>query len=161
MGSANGLPHAPEGPEHLVEIQEFWMADSLVTAQQYQAVMDNDPSQFDGDPDLPVDSVNWIQACEFCSRVSASSGKVIRLQSEAEWEYACRAGSTTQYHFGDSAAELTKYAWFEDNSKGGTAPVRQKKPNAWGVYDIVGNVWEWCLDSWHSEYDGAPSNGSP
>ena len=96
------------------------MAESLVTAQQYQAVMDHNPSQFDGAPDLPVESVNWLQAREFCAAVSASSGRLVRLPSEAEWEYACRAGSTTQYHFGDSAAELSPYAWFEDNSGGHT-----------------------------------------
>lgn len=161
MGSANGLPHAPEGPEHAVEIGEFWMADSPVTVEQFQAVMGHNPSQFDGAPDHPVDSVSWVQACEFCSAVSSRSGKFVRLPSEAEWEYACRAGSTTQYHFGDSAAGLSDYAWFEDNSGGRTAPVRRKKPNAWGLHDMIGSVWEWCLDSWHSEYDGGPCDGSP
>jgi formylglycine-generating enzyme required for sulfatase activity len=161
VGSANGLPHAPEGPEHVVEVPAFWMADAPVTAQQYQAVMGRNPSHFDGAPDLPVESVSRIEACEFCSRLSESSGKLLRLPSEAEWEYACRAGSTTEYHFGDSAADLSAYAWFENNSRGRTAPVRRKKPNAWGLYDIVGNVWEWCLDSWHEDYTAAPCDGSP
>ena len=161
MGSGNGLPHAPEGPEHIVEISAFWMADSPVTGTQYQAVMGHNPSRFDGGPDLPVDSVNWVEACEFCSRLSESGGKPVRLPSEAEWEYACRAGSTAQYHFGDSPAELSAFAWYENNAGGHTAPVRRKKPNAWGLYDIIGNVWEWCLDSWHADYTGAPRDGSP
>jgi formylglycine-generating enzyme required for sulfatase activity len=160
MGSANGLPHAPEGPEHIVEISEFWMADSPITVPQYQAVMGHNPSRFDG-TDLPVDSVNWVEACEFCSKISESGGKFVRLPSEAEWEYACRAGSTTQYHFGDSSAELPAFAWYESNSGGHTNPVRHKKPNAWGLYDIIGNVWEWCLDSWHVDYTCAPCDGSP
>ena len=92
MGSANGLLHAPEGPEHIVEIAEFWMADSPITVQQYLAVMGHNPSQFDGSPDHPVDGVNPIEAGEFCSKLSESAGRLVRLPSEAEWEYACRAG---------------------------------------------------------------------
>jgi formylglycine-generating enzyme required for sulfatase activity len=161
MGSANGLPHAPEGPEHAVEVPAFWMANTPVTREQYQALMDHDPSEFRGAADIPVDSVNRLQACEFCLRASAISGKRVRLPSESEWEYACRAGSTTQYHFGDSTTELSTYAWFENNSGCQTASVCGKKPNAWGLYDMIGNVWEWCLDSWHSDYTGAPCDGSP
>jgi len=160
MGSAKALPHAPEGPEHVVEIPEFWMADSPVTGEQYQAIIGRTPSRFEGIPNVPVESVTWLEACDFCSRLSESAGMRIRLPSEAEWEYACRAGSTTQYHFGDSPADLAEYAWFENNSRGRTAPVQRKKPNAWGLYDIIGNVWEWCLDAWHEDYTGAPCDGS-
>lgn len=161
MGSSNGLPFAPEGPEHLVEVREFWIADSPVTGAQYRAVMGINPSQFQGDPDLPVENVSWLDAREFCAKLSDTSAMTIRLPSEAEWEYACRAGSTTQFHFGELAAELPAYAWFEYNSQCRTAPVRLKKPNAWGLFDMIGNVWEWCEDSWHEDYTGAPCDGSP
>jgi len=160
MGSSNGLPTSPEGPEHMVEVNEFWMADSLVTQAQYEAVMGRNPSKFRGDPNLPVETVNWLEACEFCSLVGQSCGFAVRLPSEAEWEYACRAGSTTQFHFGDSPAELSKYAWYENNSREKTAPVKGKLPNAWGLFDIIGNVWEWCADRWHEDYTGAPCDGS-
>jgi len=161
MGSVMGLPHAPEGPEHAVEIKEFWMADAPVTRQQFRAVMGYDPSHFRASLNLPVETVTWIEACQFCSKLGDSGLWCCRLPSEAEWEYACRAGSKTQYHFGDSASELPAYAWFEDNSRGQTHPVRLKGPNEWHLYDIVGNVWEWCLDPWHDDYGGAPRDGSP
>lgn len=161
MGSPKSLPHAPEGPEHTVGIKEFWLADVPVTRQQFQAVMGYDPSHFRASPELPVETVTWSEACEFCSKLSLGSTLwQIRLPSEAEWEYACRAGSQTQYHFGNSATDLALYAWFEDNSKEQTQPVRLKKPNAWNLYDIIGNVWEWCLDTWHEDYTGAPSDGA-
>lgn len=159
MGSSNGLPHAPEGPEHLVQVAGFWMADAPVTRGQFLAVMGYDPSHFKSSLDLPVESVAWHEACEFCRKLGEQSGEALRLPSEAEWEYACRAGSTTQYFFGDSAAAMGDYAWFELNSREQTAPVRQKKPNPWGMYDMVGNVWEWCLDAWHEDYSGAPCDG--
>ena len=160
MGSSDGLPFAPEGPEHWVDTQGFWIADVPVTAGQFESVMKRNPSHFQGDQDLPVESVSWLDAQEFCRRLSQSCGVAIRLPSEAEWEYACRAGSSTPFHFGDSAAKLTEYAWFENNSCARTAPVGLKKPNAWGLFDIIGNVWEWCADLWHEDYSGAPCDGS-
>jgi formylglycine-generating enzyme required for sulfatase activity len=161
MGSSSGLPFAPEGPEHKVDVKAFWMAESPVTGRQYEAVLGRNPSKFHGHRDLPVENVSWLDACEFCNRLSIVSGTPVRLPSEAEWEYACRAGTLTQFHFGDSPAELPTYAWFENNSGGHTAPVRLKEPNAWGLFDIIGNVWEWCADHWHDDYVGAPCDGSP
>jgi formylglycine-generating enzyme required for sulfatase activity len=160
MGSPNGLPMAPEAPEHFVDVNQFWMADSPVTQSQFVAVMNRNPSRFQGDPDLPVETVTWLEACEFCDLLAQKSGLPLRLPSEAEWEYACRAGSSTQFHFGDSSADLSAFAWFENNSREQTAPVKRKKPNAWGLFDIVGNVWEWCADLWHEDYTDAPVDGS-
>jgi formylglycine-generating enzyme required for sulfatase activity len=112
--------------------------------------------------------VSWVEANDFCRKVTLElrrlkllgPGEIIRLPSEAEWEYCCRAGTRTRYAFGDSAADLKNHAWFKENSKGEDPPVGKKRPNAWGLYDMHGYVWEWCLDTWHSDYKGAPADGS-
>ena len=103
--------------------------------------------------DRPVERVNWYDAVEFCARLSKLTGREYRLPGEAEWEYACRAGTTTRFYFGDDANQLGDYAWYNGNSQGTTHPVGQKKPNAWGLYEMSGNVWEWCEDNWHNYND--------
>jgi len=130
-----------------------------VTQEQYEKVMGTNPSNFKG-PQNPVEKVSWDEAVEFCRKLSAlpaekSAGYVYRLPTEAEWECACRAETTTKYSFGDSASELGAYGWYDENSGKTTHPVGGKTPNPWGLYDMHGNVWEWCQD-WHGKYPSGP-----
>jgi len=140
-----------------VELDEpFYMMDTPVTQAMWEAVMGENPSYFNegnGAEDRPVECVSWNDVQEFIKKLNEiyeDDGIEFRLPTEAEWEYACRAGSTTAYHFGDDPSELSKYAWYGENSGGRTHRVAQKKPNAWGLYDMHGNVWEGCQDEYKS-----------
>ncbi|MEI6083164.1 MAG: formylglycine-generating enzyme family protein [Verrucomicrobiota bacterium] len=140
-----------EFPQHKVRISRaFYLGDTEVTQGQWKAIMGSNPSDFKGD-DLPVEHVTWRACVTFAQKLSEKEGKKYRLPTEAEWEYACRAGSTTAYYFGDDPALLGEYEWFAANSQGKTHPVGEKKPNAWGLYDMQGNVKEWC-DGYFGEY---------
>ena len=121
-----------------------------------------------------MESVSWEEAQDFCQRLTAATGRLVRLPSEAEWEYACRAGTVTEYFFADGGPfaddagipaalqiELADYAWFELNSEDTTHPVGQKRPNPWGLHDMIGSVWEWCADAWSDSYAGIPTTGAP
>ncbi len=155
MGSPENEPdrRSYEGPQHRVTVQDFYIGKYEVTQAQWRAVMGSNPSGFKGD-NLPVENVSWNDAKEFCRRLSQMTGKEYRLPTEAEWEYACRAKTTGAY-----AGDLDAMAWYDKNSGGKTHPVGQKQPNAFGLYDMHGNVWEWCEDDWHNSYDGAPNDG--
>jgi len=118
--------------------------------QQYERAMGENPSGFTGDPQRPVDQVSWENAIEFCKRLSQQEGKTYRLPTEAEWEYACRAGSGTRFCFGDDELGLGDYAWYDSNSANTAHPAGQDKANKWGFCDMHGNVFEWCAD-WYDE----------
>ncbi|MFM2094024.1 MAG: hypothetical protein RIS70_1148 [Planctomycetota bacterium] len=153
MGSANGNP---DETRHEVTLSKpFYLGVYLVTEEQYALVMGTNPSEHKG-PKNPVTNVSWEDAVEFCRRLSEvpkerAAGREYRLPTEAEWEYACRAGTTTEYSFGDNPTPLAEYAWLKDNAGGHSNPVGQKKSSPWGFYDMYGNVWEWCAD-WYGEY---------
>jgi formylglycine-generating enzyme required for sulfatase activity len=157
MGGARGEPgrEAGEGPQHPVRItQAFYMGAHEVTQQQYAEVMGKNPSRFTA-PKNPVEQVSWNDAVEFCARLSKKDGRTYRLPTEAEWEYACRAGSTEAYCYGGDPGQVGDYAWDKRNSDGKTHEVGLALPNAWGLYDVHGNVWEWCQD-WYGGYKPGP-----
>jgi len=162
MGDDSGADD--ERPAHTVKVPAFWMDVCEVTQRSYQALMGRSPARFKND-EQPVEQVGWFDAAQYCNARSLREGLMpcydldavtcdynangYRLPTEAEWEYACRAGAATAYSFGDDARSLLGHAWFEDNAGKTTHPVAQKAANAWGLYDMHGNVWEWCND-WYS-----------
>jgi formylglycine-generating enzyme required for sulfatase activity len=179
MGSPEGEGNSSEKPQHEVTVPPFFMGKYPITQAQWRAIaslpkvereLNPSPSRFQGN-DRPVEQVSWYDAVEFCARLSKLTGKEYRLPSEAEWEYACRALTTTPFYFGETiATELanyngkytyTSYAWEATGvNRQETTPVGTFPPNAFGLYDLHGNVWEWCADDWHENYKGAPDDGS-
>ena len=135
--------------------KSYYLGAYEVTQGEYEKVMGANPSSFKGAKN-PVEMVSWDDAVSFCKKLSEmpeekAAGRSYRLPTEAEWEYACRAGSTTSYSFGETAESLREYAWFVEGREGKTHPVGLEKPNRWGLYDMHGNVWEWCQD-WYADY---------
>jgi formylglycine-generating enzyme required for sulfatase activity len=178
MGASEDEPESAdaERPQHPVRVSQFLMGRYPVTQAQWRVVagyksvdkeLTLNPSRFKGD-NCPVENVSWENAQEFCQRLSAKTNKDYRLPSEAQWEYACRAGTTTPFHYGETIiTELANYAGsytYNNGLKGEdrneTTEVGRFPANDWGLHDMHGNVWEWCEDDWHSNYEGAPSDGS-
>ncbi len=162
------MPEWP--PHHVLFDRGFWIGQTEVTQEAYNAVMSANPSRSIGERELsnPVEQITWDDAVGFCEKLTLQQRAAeaigpeqrFRLPSEAEWEYACRAGSTSWYCFGESESDLGDYAWQDHNSANATYPVAQKQPNAWGLYDMHGNVLEWCEDPWHTDYEHSPADGS-
>ena len=178
MGAPKDEPegYKDEKPQHLVKVPQFLMGRYPITQAQWHVVcgypqiereLNSDPSEFKGD-NRPVENVSWDDAQEFCKRLSAQTGKEYRLPSEAQWEYGCRAGTKTRFHFGEIiTAEIANYSGTEIYNNGPKREYRQQTmevgmfpANEWGLHDMHGNVWEWCEDDWHSNYEGAPNDGS-
>jgi formylglycine-generating enzyme required for sulfatase activity len=166
MGSAAGAK--AEQPPHEVKISRpFKIARTEVPQNLWESVMGSNPSRWKGRRNS-VEMLSFGQAEEFCRkatellRSAELIGKedVVRLPTEAEWEFCARAGTKTKYSFGDDAKDLNDYAWHTGNAAGNDPPVGAKKPNPWNLYDMHGYLWEWCQDVWHDSYEGAPANGS-
>ena len=139
-----------DNPVHEVELGRFEISPMQVTQAVYETIMGVNPSYFKG-ANNPVENVSWHDANVFCERLSKATGRKYMLPTEAQWEYACRAGTETKYNTGDNESDIAEAGWYKDNSNGTTHPIGQKKPNAWKLYDMHGNVWEWCND-WYDDY---------
>jgi eukaryotic-like serine/threonine-protein kinase len=157
-----------ESPQHQVKVPEFYLGQTLVTQGQWQALMGSNPSNFKGDNNLPVDSVSWLDGMDFCEKLTQKTGRTYRLPSEAEWEYACRAGTTTPFAFGETITPaVVNYNGNYTYAQAAKGEHRQKTTvvgsfpaNLFGLYDMHGNLWEWCLDEWSNNYKNAPNDGS-
>jgi len=172
MGSPPDEPERSnsEGPQHRVRFEQgFWLAETACTQALWQAVMGENPSRFKGEEN-PVENVSWDDAKRFIEKINGLHPSLeLRLPSEAEWEYACRAGTTTPFWFGtelttDKAnynGDFPYVGGAKEEYREKTLPARYFKPNPWGLYQMHGNVWEWCEDAWHDNYAGAPEDGQP
>ncbi|MGD1856230.1 MAG: formylglycine-generating enzyme family protein [Leptolyngbyaceae cyanobacterium] len=173
MGSSPSDPQheAREGPQRTIQMPSFYMGAFTITQQQYEAVMGENPSYFTDDEgqdgaDLPVEQISWQEADVFCQQLSELTKRTYRLPSEAEWEYACRAGTTTSFSFGEQLTpELANYFEdftftenFEENYRNTPVTADSFWPNAFGLYNMHGNVLEWCSDDYHDSYENAPSD---
>jgi len=168
MGSRAGYAYDDECPQHSVRVSSFLLGKYPVTQEQWQAVMGSLPPCRGQGARRPVDRVSWNDAREFCAWLSEQTGRVYRLPGEAEWEYACRARTITPFYCGETiTTDLANYVGehvYRSEPKGvyrhETTVVGSFPPNAFGLYDMHGNVWEWCADAWHDDYEGAPTDGA-
>jgi len=167
MGAPSGEGYPDEHPQHPVTVAPFLLGKYPVTQEQWQALMGRHVGRFQG-AHLPVANVSWRDAQAFCRRLAVHTKRPYALPSEAQWEYACRAGTRTPFHYGETlTTELANYNGlfvYRQESPGiyrhETLPVGSFSPNAFGLYEMHGNLWEWCADVWHADYTGAPDDGS-
>lgn len=159
MGVATVNDDEANWPQRTVTIKAFAIGKFEVTQDEWHAIMGNRPGMFKGER-LPVEQITWKLAKEFTRKLSEKTSKTYRLATEAEWEYAARAGTESDYYFGNQVDQLGDYAWYDDNANETTHTVGQKLPNKFGLFDMYGNVWEWTEDCWNKNYDGAPTDGS-
>lgn len=167
MGRTPGRSVAEQPAHDVTMSKSFFIAKYEVPQNLWQSVMGNNPSRWKG-PRNSVEMLTHAEAIEFCRKATElllaakliEADQVVRLPTEAEWEYCARAGTTTTYSFGDAVSDLGVYGWFTGNAAGNDPPVGAKKPNPWGLYDMHGYLWEWCADPWHANYEGAPTDGS-
>ncbi|MBL7817566.1 MAG: formylglycine-generating enzyme family protein [Saprospiraceae bacterium] len=148
-----------EKPIHDVAVRSFYMSKYPITQKQWQTVMGNNPSKFKGD-NLPVENVSWNDAQTFLKKLSDKTGQKYRLPTEAEWEFAARGGNKSNGFTYSGSDNIDEVAWYSTNSESKTHPIGKKMPNELGLYDMSGNVWEWCEDVWHETYKNAPKDGS-
>ena len=174
MGNDKG--EEDEKPAHRIHISAFYMDKYEVTQKEYESLMGRNPAKSKG-PDKPVEQLSWFAAARYCNTRSLREGLTpcyqlellkcnfnadgYRLPTEAEWEYACRAGTNTDYTFGNDSVSLTRFAWFKSNANKTTHPVEQKSPNPWGLFDMYGNIWEWCNDFYSETYYKESGNANP
>ncbi len=146
-GFLMGGAESGEQPKHRVDVSKgFFLGVHPVTQAQWKSVMGFNPAHFVGDENRPVESITWFEAVEYCQKLGKQTNWLITLPTEAEWEYACRAGTGTEYHTGNGEEALKKAGWYQANSKNTTQPVGKLAANDWNLQDMHGNVWEWCLD---------------
>ena len=157
-----GDHRANEAPIHHVQIKTFAIGKTQVTQAQWIAVMGKNPSHFKSaeTANHPVENISWDDTQEYIQKLNSLTGQTYRLPSESEWEYACRAGTLGKWSCGNDAILLSDYAWLHTNSNNSTHPVGKKKPNAFWLFDMNGNVFEWCQDAWSKNYEKAPADGS-
>ncbi|MEM6261916.1 MAG: formylglycine-generating enzyme family protein [Bacteroidota bacterium] len=160
MGSDDQEAFPRERPVHPVSVSDFYLGQYPVTQALWEAVIGKNPSRFPG-KNRPIERVSWEDCQVFCAKLRELTGQPYRLPSEAEWEYAARGGHLSQGFLYAGSEDLDEVDWYDQRGGYGTQPVGLKQPNELGLYDMSGNVIEWCEDDWHTTYDGAPKNGRP